>query len=185
MATEIHPPQRPASPYQALVRSLQHVIEEYELYDAHKIWEVSRRLGRNVISPIVFGLLGLIITYKLMKAMDRLLFPPPAYTRYQEALELYQQGHVRPALKAFETLQRDDKYVKAALSLAVHEIYMAGDAAEGIRILRKAKTVHGMSLPQNLVASMQDDAEAIQDGNSIMMKMNARMAKQEYLGVLT
>lgn len=185
MAFETVSPRRPPSPYQAVIHGIRHVIEKYELHDPAQVLEACKHLGQDVILPVLLGILSLVATYKVMKAIERLLFPPPPRARYQEAFELYQQGHVRPALKAFGKLQRQDKFAKATLSLAVHEIYVAGDAAAGMRILRKAKTLYNMQLPPKTVASIQEDAKAIQDGNASMVKMNARMAKQEYLGIAT
>lgn len=78
----------------------------------------------------------------------------------------------------------DDRYGKAVLSLAVHEIYVAGSPTEGLRLLKEARSKGLQIVPATTINILQEDAKSIMGGDAVMVELNAKMAKQDYLGIV-
>jgi hypothetical protein len=139
---------------------------------------------QHYVMPFFLGSLGLVFTYQSMKRLEQWLYPPPPRLRYQTYKAMYQKGHTRPALKAFRWLVQTERYDMAVLSLAAHEIYVAEAPVEGLRILREARANNDLILQQAAADTMAEDAKIIMEGNAVMVKLSARMAKQDYLGIV-
>jgi hypothetical protein len=166
---------------QAIRMAIHEIVDRYELNSTRAVMRMVLGLCYYVIGPLLLGLLGVVTTYQILKRIERILLPPPVLIRYEEAIDQYRRGKVREALKEFRRLQRKDGYGPAVLSLAAHEIYVSHAPAEGLRILREANA----KVPAKPMKSMQEDARAILAGNAVMVDMNARLAKQQYLGIST
>ncbi len=169
----------------AMRMAIREIIDQYQLDDVNAVMNLVLGICYNIIGPILLGVLSIITTYQVLKRIERILLPPPPHVRYEEAITYYRSGKVREALKEFKTLQQKDKYGKAVLSLAAHEIYVVNAPAEGLRILRESSQQGLVKVPTKPMKSMQEDAKAIMAGNAVMVDMNARLAKQQYLGVTT
>ena len=146
--------------------------------------------------PAIAALLGLVVAYKISQLVWRIIFPLPARTRHLQAKKLYREGKTLQALHEWTTLSR---YPTAYLSRACHEIYVMHNCVEGLAILRQAERIQleeedpsakgrrrrrlPFQVPSKITQSMKLDAQAIAQGNEIMVDMNARVFKQEYLGV--
>lgn len=178
------------STIRAIPMAIREIIYRYQLDDINAVTILVLGICYNIIGPFLIGLFCIIATYQVFKKIERLIFPPPPHIRYEEAINDYRSGKVREALKEFERLYRKDGYSKAVLSLAAHEIYVANAPMEGLRILRESSLPNKqgtviVKVPTKAMKSMQDDAKAILEGDTIMVDMNARLAKQQYLGVTT
>ena len=161
--------------------ALRELADRYGLEDLH--W-ACQKLAVDILLPVMVGIMCLAISFNFLKTVGRWIFPPPLHTQHKEAIDLYRGRKIREALKALELLQRKRAYGPAVLSLAAHEIYVVGAPGEGLRLLREARKM-GLAVPKGPMDTMQEDAKAILDGNSVMVEMNARLAKQEYLGLPT
>jgi hypothetical protein len=170
----------------ALRSAFQELAERWNIIDKNEYLTVVWMLLQRVVGPVVLGLISLGLVYNTMRRIYNTWWnPPPVRMRYRHAVQLYQEGRVREALKAFQKLSSQDRYGLAVLSLAAHDIYVGKSPSEGLRRLREAR-MEGVSMPKRAMSAMQDDAKAMQeDGNDRMIEMNARMAKQEYLGITT
>jgi hypothetical protein len=143
-------------------------------------------LMKNFILPMILVLCCLGSVGKVLKQGYRFVIPPKLHVRHKEAIILYRKGHVAEALRDWTT--RLDQYGPAYLSRACHAIYILHDTQEGLRILRRAQQLQlekgsSMKLATKEVTKMKLDAQAIANGNLLMVDMNARLAKQEYLGI--
>jgi hypothetical protein len=144
-------------------------------------------LIQNLVLPLIVLLCCLGSIWKMMKKSYRYFLPPKHYVLHSEAMALYRKGRVSEALRDWTRL---DQYGPAYLSRACHVIYMQQppDTNEGLRILRQAQQLQltkgsAIKLPTKEVQKMKLDAQAIVNGNLLMVDMNARLAKQEYLGI--
>jgi hypothetical protein len=140
---------------------------------------------KNFVLPLIVAFFCLGSVWKVLKQFYRVLLPPKPHVRHSEAVTLYRKGHIPEALRDW---QRLDQYGPAYLSRACHAIYIQHDTKEGLRILRQAQQLQleqgsSIKLPTKEVQKMKLDAQAIANGNLIMVDMNARLAKQEYLGI--
>jgi hypothetical protein len=189
----------------AIRMAIHTIIDQYQLDDWGAVMKLVLGLCYTLIGPILLSVLSIVTTYQLLKKIEQWIAPPPPQRRYEDAIGLYQSGKVREALRVFTTLQQKDKYGNAILSLAAHEIYVSNNPIEGLRILQDAtkpppppiipssqpKEGRGKhtrimrNISRRSMQSMQDDAKAIMAGNSNMVDMNARLAKQQYLGIGT
>ena len=139
-------------------------------------------VGRNMILPIAivvctFG--GLVST---LRWIGRFIVPPPARDRYRQAKKWYRRGQQKEALKEWESLK---KFGPAYLSRATHALYVQFDPQQALGILRTAKE-EKVKIQLKQVEMIKLDAKAVQaGGNATMLDMNARLAKQEHLGVTT
>jgi lipopolysaccharide biosynthesis regulator YciM len=123
---------------------------------------------------------------KCSKIYSDISFPPNLTFFIPKSF--YRKGRVAEALRDWTRL---DQYGPAYLSRVCHAIYMQQphDTKEGRCILRQAQQLQlekGSAiklLPTKEVQKMKLDAQAIVNGNLMMVDMNARLAKQEYLGV--
>jgi hypothetical protein len=124
------------------------------------------------------------------------------HVRYRHAKSLYRRGKIDQALQEWSDVARTQRYGPAYLSRAAHAIYVQGQPQEGLRILREAQQQQSQpqSQPQTSdknnhtklkhfsskqVQLMKMDAQAIANGDATMVDLNARLAKQEFLGVAT
>ena len=142
-------------------------------------------LMTNFLLPMIVLLCCLGSIGNVLKQGYRYVFPPSLHTLQKEAVVLYRKGHTVEALRDWTRL---DQYGPAYLSRACHAIYIQHDTKEGLCILRQAQELQlekgsAIKLPTKEVTKMKLDAQAIANGNLIMVDMNARLAKQEYLGI--
>jgi hypothetical protein len=142
-------------------------------------------LLNNFVLPMIITLACLGTAWKMLKQVYRYFLPPKPHALYSQAVALYRKGRVPQALRDWTKL---DQYGPAYLSRACHAIYIQHDTKEGLRILRQAQQLQlekgcAIQLPTKEVQKMKLDAQAIANGNFLMVDMNARLAKQEYLGI--
>ena len=142
-------------------------------------------LLKNFILPMIVLLCCLGSVGKVLKQGYRYVWPPPLYVCHKEAMARYRKGQIEEALRDWNRL---DQYGPAYLSRACHAIYIQHDTQQGLCILRQAQQLQylkgsSIQLPTKEVTKMKFDAQAIANGNIIMVDMNARLAKQEYLGI--
>lgn len=183
------------SSFHAVQTAVHQLINEYSLDDPATVLTGCLSLLQTFLFPFVLGCMALATTYQCMKRLaDNYIFPPPPLrTRYQNALRLYQQQQSkqhpqrrRPttALNELHRLAFVEGYGKAIVSCAAHEIYMPGNSpAKGLRILQRDAKRDGIRFPSN-TTFMEDDAMAILSGNAHMVQLNAKLARQEYLGIV-
>mmetsp|Transcript_45257 Transcript_45257/g.109548 ORF Transcript_45257/g.109548 Transcript_45257/m.109548 type:complete len:169 (-) Transcript_45257:131-637(-) len=136
---------------------------------------------REVMIPVIILLFCFGGAVKLLLNTQKQLYPPPKHVQYKEIVRLYRNGKVKEALKAFSKLE----YGRSYLSRACHEIYVVGteeSVAKGIMILKEAQT-RNIDIPEKQIKGMRADAAAILSGNAVMVRTNANVAKEEYLGV--
>ncbi|CAJ1955265.1 unnamed protein product [Cylindrotheca closterium] len=138
-----------------------------------------------VAKEVMFPLITLLICFggavKLFAHTQQQLYPPPKSVRHKEIVKQYSNGKVDEALQEFAKLDYGPSY----LSMACHEIYVVGteaSVAKGIMILKEAQ-IQNKGIPEKKIKEMRADAAAILSGNAIMVRTNANVAKEEYLGV--
>ena len=140
-------------------------------------------LTREVMVPLTVLLLCFGGAVKLLLHTQKQLYPPPKHVRHKEIVKLYRSGKVEEALKAFSKLE----YGRSYLSLACHEIYVVGtqeSVAKGVMILKEAQN-HKESVSEKQIKEMRADAAAILSGNAVMVRTNANIQKEEYLGLVS
>lgn len=140
------------------------------------------RIGRDLVFPAVVGLFAFGGMATVLHYLWRFIIPPPATDRYREAKKLYRIGKQKAALKEWTSLR---KFGPAYLSRATHALYVELDPQQALGILRVAKKQQ-VRIQLNQVEMIKLDAQALQGGGNVtMLDMNARLAKQEHLGVTT
>jgi hypothetical protein len=161
-------------------------MKELEVLFTRDLPIVLMYLAENVLYPAVVLMLALAGAIKVLLVSHRHLFPPPYHFRHTEAVQMYRQGNVEGALKDFSKL---DKYGRSYLSMACHEIYVVGTAQsviKGVAFLKEAQERNIKISKKELITlkTMKADAAAILGGNSIMVRTNANLAKEEFLGIV-
>ena len=145
----------------------------------------------DFILPLAILLICFAGFLKLLLRLYRLIIPPPPKQRHAEIKLLYRKGYTKQALKEWE---RDlPTYPPSILSRACHEIYIrpTQNPKAGIDLLstflKNTDDVKTREKKEYIrqAQNMKSDAIAIQHGNERMVDMNARLAKQEYLGITT
>ncbi len=140
------------------------------------------QIGRHVLFPILIAFFAFGGLTSVLQKIWHLFFPPPPTGRYRHAKKLYRSGEHQAALKVWESLK---KFGPAYLSRATHALYVELDPQQALGILRVAKE-RQVKIHLKQVETMKLDAQALQSsGNIVMIDMNARLAKQEHLGVST
>lgn len=139
------------------------------------------KFGREWILPIGIAVSVVGGVTKLLARLKKLINPPPPRIRHEEAKFAYAKGRVDAALVEWSALK---DYGPSYLSRACHEIYVNHKPKAGLQILKEARD-RGIGLNKKAVESMKDDSKAIESNHTIMVDMNARTAKQDYLGVTT
>jgi hypothetical protein len=164
----------------ALAIALREFFVNYDVQDVpYLLWGFLREW----IVPIAVGLVVVGGSAKGMATLQRYMFPPSHRTRHHDALSMYSKGKVTDALREWSTLQ--ECYGPSCLSRACHAIYVQGQPQQGMQLLTDAQA-KGILTGRNdkqTIESMTFDAQAILQGNAVMVDMNARFAKQEHLGV--
>jgi hypothetical protein len=136
----------------------------------------------NVGVPLAIAVASFGGSVKLYRTIWCYMVPPDAAARHKDAQALYlRPGHT---LEAVEAWSRNDTYGPSVLSRACHEIYVQWRPQEGLKILKEAQA-RGVELEtsKQQVEGMKLDANAILQGNKLMVDMNARLAKEEFLGM--
>jgi hypothetical protein len=137
---------------------------------------------REWILPIAIALAAMGGSAKLMATIQRYMFPPSHNIRHHDAMSLYSKGKVTDALREWTSME---EYGPSCLSRACHAIYVQGQPTQGMQLLKEAQAngcLKGKK-DKGAMESMTFDAQAILQGNAVMVDMNARFAKQEHLGV--
>jgi hypothetical protein len=143
---------------------------------------------------------GILVVPRLFLSSSFLSSTHP-HVRYRHAKSLYRRGKIDQALTEWSDIARTQRYGPAYLSRAAHAIYVQDQPQEGLRILREAQQ---QQQPQSQTSDknhsnhtklkhfsskqvelMKMDAQAIANGDTTMVNLNARLAKQEFLGVTT
>lgn len=138
-------------------------------------------VAREVMIPVTILLICFGGAVKLLLQTQKQLNPPPKHVRHKEIVIQYSKGKVEEALNEFAKLD----YGRSYLSRACHEIYVVGtdeSVAKGIMILKEAE-IQKKGVSEKQIREMRADAAAILSGNAIMVRTNASVAKEEYLGV--
>jgi hypothetical protein len=165
----------------ALAMALTDFFDRNDIFDLP--W-VLVRFARTSILPLSIAIIAFGGSIKVLDRILKYLIPPPPRVHHDAAMTLYRRGFVQEALTAWSQLE---PYGPSYMCRACHEIYVAGgDPKVGIEILEQAQQTQGM-LKRNKkeMESMKEDARAMLLGNAVMVDMNARLAKQEYLGLQT
>jgi hypothetical protein len=139
-------------------------------------------VAKEFMWPVVLMLAAFGVALKILLITQSKLFPPPKNIRHAEAIKLYRDGKVKEALEELSKLE----YGRSFLSRACHEIYVNGSpesVVKGVAILKEAQE-RRMTIDDKEVKLMRSDAAAILSGNAVMVRTNANLAKEEYLGVL-
>lgn len=155
------------------------VIDEHSLLALpHFLYGV----GRDFLFPLVVGLFAFGGGAAILHTIYRFIIPPPAKDRYRQAKKLYRLGQPQQALQEWTSLRH---FGPAYLSRATHALYVELDPQQALGILRVAKEQQ-VRIQLKQVEMIKLDAQALQaGGNTTMIDMNARLAKQEHLGVTT
>eukprot|EP00934_Nitzschia_sp_Nitz4_P008350 Nitzschia sp. Nitz4//scaffold71_size96697//92910//93422//NITZ4_004713-RA/size96697-processed-gene-0.53-mRNA-1//-1//CDS//3329557301//8340//frame0 len=139
-------------------------------------------VGRKLVFPALVALFLTGTCVSTLKATWKVIVPPSLPVRYRDARRLYSSGNVTRALKDWARLEQ---YGPAYLSRATHALYVDLDPSQALAILRQAKEKR-VRIQLNQVKMIQLDAKAIQAGSNVtMIDFNARLAKQEHLGIAT
>ena len=145
---------------------------------------------KDFIVPIAIVLICIAGFLKLLIRIYRLIIPYPPPIRHQQIQKLYRTGSTHQAL--FEWKRDLSTYPPAILARACHEIFVKLQPQQGLEILdfilkkedTYSKTKDGKRYFKQ-AENMKSDALAIQHGNVRMVDMNARLAKEEFLSVIT
>jgi hypothetical protein len=133
--------------------------------------------------PVVLMLAAFLGALKILVITQSKLYPLPINVQHAEAIKLYREGKVKEALEVLSKLE----YGRSFLSRACHEIYVNGSPesiVKGVAILKEAQE-RRMIIDDKEVKLMRSDAAAILSGNAVMVRTNANLAKEEYLGVVS
>lgn len=142
------------------------------------LWDVGTTLVVPVLSAILVG----SIVSSIVQRLWRIFFPLRDSDRYNIAKKLYMRGRKQQALKEWSRLV---EYGPAYLSRATHALYMEGNPQKAIDILGTAKE-QKVLIQIKPLELIRLDAQALKAGGNIaMIDFNARLAKQEHLGVTT
>jgi hypothetical protein len=136
----------------------------------------------NVGVPLAIAIASFGGSVKLFRKVWCYMIPPTVAVRHKHAQALYHRpGHT---LEAVEAWSRNDTYGPSVLSRACHEIYVQWRPQEGLKILKDAQA-RGVEFENSKqqVEGMKQDASAILQGNKLMVDMNARIAKEQFLGI--
>lgn len=136
---------------------------------------------REVLIPILILLICFGGALKILLNTQKKLYPPPKHVRHKEIMKLYGKGKVDEALEAFAKLE----YGRSYLSIACHYIYVVGtqeSVAKGIMLLKEAQDLK-LGVTEKQIKEMRADAAAIMSGNAVMVRTNAAVQKEEYLGI--
>ena len=167
------------STFSALATYWAEVFDRYTVLD---LGEFFLHFSRQFILPLAMAVCVFGGFAKLTWALKRWIVPPPPPELHQEALAEYRRKKPKQALKGWTFLAEKHNYVPSVLALACHEIYVTRDTKKGLEILQQAQK-RGVKLPKQQCQSFVLDAKAIAQGNLIMVDMNAKLAKQDYLGI--
>jgi hypothetical protein len=140
------------------------------------------RFGQNVLLPLGIAIIAFGGSIKLLHRLLRYVLPPPPHTFHDEAKTMYRRGLVQEAVTAWSQLE---PYGPSYMCRACHEIYVAGNPKLGMEILEQAQQQRGVQIKKKEIEAMKEDARAILHGSAVMVDMNTRLAKQEYLGIIT
>lgn len=138
-------------------------------------------VAREFMWPLVLLLAAFGGAVKILVVTQSKLNPPPIHVRHAESTKLYRAGKIKEALEELSRLE----YGRSFLSRACHEIYVDGrpeSIARGVAILKEAKE-RKISIDEKAVKMMRSDVAAILSGNAVMVRTNANIAKEEYLGI--
>jgi hypothetical protein len=140
---------------------------------------------RTVLLPVGIICLSAAGALKVFHGFFRMVVPKPLPKRYDEIKSMYRKGHREQALHEWK--QAQPTYPPAILSRACHDIYVLHRPKSGMDLLQELLLLKSKEATDYLkeVQNMKADALAIHNGNSRMVDMNARIAKQEYLGIAT
>jgi hypothetical protein len=130
--------------------------------------------------PLAIAVASFGGSVKLYRNIWCYMVPPEAAVGHKDAQALYlQPGYTLEAVHAWS---RNDTY--GPEPRACHEIYVHWQPQEGLKFLKEAQAQRvefKTSIQQ--VEEMKLDASAILQGNKLMVDMNARLAKEELLGM--
>jgi hypothetical protein len=162
-----------------LIGSILRYIEENSLMSLPNfLW----RVARDVVFPMLLGLVALGGAASVLERFWHAIIPLPANDGYRQAKKLYRLGQRKEALEQWTSLR---KFGPAYLSRATHALYVEFDPQEALGVLRVAKEQQ-VRIQLMQVEMIKLDAQALQAGGNVsMIDMNARLAKQEHLGVST
>jgi hypothetical protein len=160
-----------------IIGTILQIIEEHSLTYLPKFLY---HVGRDLVLPVLVALfaLGGLATFGFQ--LWRIIVPCSASERYLAAKNLYRRGKRREALNGWAELKN---FGPAYLSLATHALYVEHDPLKALGFIRKAKE-HKVRINITQVNIIRMDAKALEiGGNLAMVEMNARMAKEDHLGV--
>lgn len=156
------------------------VVEFVRRNELQTLLEFLYQLVTNVIIPVVLAVFFMGRLLAVFQWFGRLVVPQKAGVRYRDAKIKYRQGKREEALEEWTNLK---KFGPAYLSRAVHALYVEANPQKAMKIIRLAKEAK-VRVQLYQVDKILDDAKALQNGvTQTMLDMNARLAKQEYLGI--
>ena len=88
---------------------------------------------------------------------------------------------MKEAIKAWSSHDLDS-YGPSYMSRACHELYVKNEPVKAVTILKEAEE-RKVPIDEKQVKQIKSDVLAVLNGNSIMIKTNATLAKEQHLGV--